>query len=411
MEDQSMLKGKSETSTQGGINEYANELIKEVCLNGESFSKYQRQIEKRFGVDYYKKCEVFVNEVKHSIGRKRFSNSSIINLKHFAKEIGLSEDTVDIVTNHYREEFEKKSKKGVKAAWILVPLVLLVGIGLYFAFGREKEIPFPDKVESFVNQIYNNSTSFSFVEKESASNEFDSLMNVYGAIYKDLSIEDLDRVDEAIDRYQLITRKTFADSTVIVDEIEFDDSEIPSQEWRNKYKNICRAKIDNIDCDDFTIPNEMMELHPCLVYLVLESKSIDTKSEKQSWFDLYSLMSDEKIEKLYSILYRESYKLGKIEEKYAIRERANQLNTDAYEYAQKGDYYNAMMTINKAIETVPDEANYYDSKGEFYIMQGRLNRALMMWKKVIELNPDFLQDKKDRSTPLYEQLKEKGLLD
>ena len=59
MEDQSMLKGTSGADTQEGINEYANELIKEVCLNGDTFSKYQKQIEKRFGTDFYEKCDEY----------------------------------------------------------------------------------------------------------------------------------------------------------------------------------------------------------------------------------------------------------------------------------------------------------------------------------------------------------------
>lgn len=110
MEDQSMLKGTSGTGTQEGINEYANELIKEVCLNGDSFSKYQKQIEKRFGVDFYEKCDDFVNEVKRSIGNKKFSNSSIINLKYLAREINIPEETVEIVTSHFKQQFEEEQR-------------------------------------------------------------------------------------------------------------------------------------------------------------------------------------------------------------------------------------------------------------------------------------------------------------
>ena len=110
MEDQSMLKGTSEAGTQKGINEYANELIKEVCLNGDSFSKYQKQIEKRFGADFYEKCDDFVNEVKRSIGNKKFSNSSIINLKYLAREINIPEETVEIVTSHFKQQFEEEQR-------------------------------------------------------------------------------------------------------------------------------------------------------------------------------------------------------------------------------------------------------------------------------------------------------------
>ena len=110
MEDQSMLKGTSGAGNQEGINEYANELIKEVCLNGDSFSKYQKQIEKRFGADFYEKCDDFVNEVKRSIGNKKFSNSSIINLKYLAREINIPEETVEIVTSHFKQQFEEEHR-------------------------------------------------------------------------------------------------------------------------------------------------------------------------------------------------------------------------------------------------------------------------------------------------------------
>ena len=85
MEDQSIFNHTSDALNQDGINEYANELIKEVCLNGDMFSKYQKVIEKRFGVEFYKKCNDFVKEVKRLVDNKKFSNSSIINLKYFFK--------------------------------------------------------------------------------------------------------------------------------------------------------------------------------------------------------------------------------------------------------------------------------------------------------------------------------------
>lgn len=110
MEDQSMLNHTSGVSNQGGINEYANELIKEVCLNGDSFSKYQKQIEKRFGTDFYEKCDNFVTEVRRSVKNKKFSNSSVINLKYLAKDINIPSETVEIVTSHFTQQFEEEER-------------------------------------------------------------------------------------------------------------------------------------------------------------------------------------------------------------------------------------------------------------------------------------------------------------
>ena len=81
-------------------------------------------------------------------------------------------------------------------------------------------------------------------------------------------------------------------------------------EWRKKYHSLCSTAID---VKGFTIPKEMKEKHPCLVYLILNSKSL--KGEEQSWFDMYSLMSEEKINKMYRILYKEKYKLKQIAKK------------------------------------------------------------------------------------------------
>ncbi len=111
MEDQSILGQNSGSTSQGGINEYANELIKEVCLNGDNFSKYQKQIEKRFGADFYEKCDNFIEEVRRSIKSKKFSNSSVINLKYLAKEINIPAETVEIVTSHFSQQFEDERQR------------------------------------------------------------------------------------------------------------------------------------------------------------------------------------------------------------------------------------------------------------------------------------------------------------
>ena len=63
-----------------------------------------------------------------------------------------------------------------------------------------------------------------------------------------------------------------------------------------------------------------MENNPDLVVLVLESKSINESKEKQSWFDLYSLMNQEQIDKLRDILTREKEKLAEIEAKYQAKQ-------------------------------------------------------------------------------------------
>ena len=300
-------------------------------------------------------------------------------------------------------------------------------------------------------------------------------------------------------------------------------------EWAKKYHDVCTGIIAKY-VNGFNIPYDMVTDHPCLVYLILSSKSIASNKEKQSWFDLYSLMNQDQIDKLYNILYRERYKLAEIEARYQarqaeidskyntsykdllaeyedarlkfmenrteenrksyeecqdklleytqtsfntgepyvdflrtalddcellysedpsfksrfvrIRNRVGELylrtgkildgmgiiqqdyeldpeqtkpflaagyNQMMYYYAQRDDFRNARRSIDKAISIAPKEPNYYDSKGELYLMQDDDKNALKMWKKVIKLDPDFLSKHRGR-TALYAGLLERGLL-
>ena len=72
---------------------------------------------------------------------------------------------------------------------------------------------------------------------------------------------------------------------------------------------------------NYDIPQDMAENNWDLVVLVLESKSISEPKEKQSWFDLYSLMNQEQIDKLRDILTREKEKLAEIEAKYQAKQK------------------------------------------------------------------------------------------
>ncbi len=67
---------------------------------------------------------------------------------------------------------------------------------------------------------------------------------------------------------------------------------------------------------EFIIPDKFLDEMPELIILVLNSKSMDTKEEKQSWFNLLPLMNKEQIDKLLDILTREKQKLDEIEKKY-----------------------------------------------------------------------------------------------
>jgi hypothetical protein len=200
------------------------------------------------------------------------------------------------------------------------------------------------------------------------------------------------------------------------------------EEWKGKYHDLCKEKISN-NMTGYFVPDDMINNHPCLIYLILNSKSIADHKEKQSWFDLYSLMNDEQIYKLYDIIYREKRKRLQNDKKYQKKQAeierkyngayhlngkksAFELNNYAYEQAEIENWGTAFAAINTAIDLEPQEANYYDSKGELLLMRdkpGDEQEAVKMWKKVMELDPSFL-DKHKGSTPLYEKLKKLGLI-
>lgn len=102
MEDQSIFNQASSTSEY----EYINDCIKEICLKGDSLSKYQKLIERKYGTEFYQKCDNFVEEVHRSLGRKKFTTTSVANLKYLAKEIHVPEETVDLFVNQQMELFK-----------------------------------------------------------------------------------------------------------------------------------------------------------------------------------------------------------------------------------------------------------------------------------------------------------------
>ncbi len=85
-------------------------------------------------------------------------------------------------------------------------------------------------------------------------------------------------------------------------------------------------------------------------------------------------------------------------------------NTLAYDYFNKNNYNQAIVSIDKAINanSSPREtACCYDSKGEFYLKMGKLDEAIKMWNKVMELDKENIDYWKENSE-LYKQLKAKG---
>lgn len=66
----------------------------------------------------------------------------------------------------------------------------------------------------------------------------------------------------------------------------------------------------------FVIPEAYIADTPDLITLIIESRAIETKEDKQNWFNLLPLMNVDQINKLRLILEKEKKKLLEIEAKY-----------------------------------------------------------------------------------------------
>ena len=95
-------------------------------------------------------------------------------------------------------------------------------------------------------------------------------------------------------------------------------------------------------------------------------------------------------------VYQDSLECFNWINKAAVQGHVAALNQLAYCYAEgigtDADMSMAHATIDKAIQIEPDEANLYDSKGEFYMMAGDKENALKMYEEVIGMDSTFYVD-------------------
>jgi uncharacterized membrane protein len=107
----------SQTPSSANRNaDYINDCIIDVCINGSSLVAYKKQIAKLYpGADLYTKIESFLEEVNNSERAKKFTNTSVKNLRYLGEEIYLTPDTVSKIVNHYNNLFSKEKKQKEEA--------------------------------------------------------------------------------------------------------------------------------------------------------------------------------------------------------------------------------------------------------------------------------------------------------
>ena len=67
---------------------------------------------------------------------------------------------------------------------------------------------------------------------------------------------------------------------------------------------------------EFDIPEDFLESEPELIDMILSSKSIESKEDKQNWLNLLPMMNEKQLSRLRQILEKEKQKLQEIEKKY-----------------------------------------------------------------------------------------------
>ena len=114
------------------------------------------------------------------------------------------------------------------------------------------------------------------------------------------------------------------------------------------------------------------------------------------------------------------YKMKKYQESYFYFKIAldrdtpssDALNLIAYLYARgdgvKRNFAEALKYIDIAIAKNPENANYYDSKGEILLMKGDLSGAISMYKKTKSIDSQFYIN---NNSTLFQKLKEKNLIE
>lgn len=107
---------------------------------------------------------------------------------------------------------------------------------------------------------------------------------------------------------------------------------------------------------EYDIQDEFFGSETDLIIMVLLSRSIDSKEEKQNWFNLLPMMNSIQVERLRAILVKEKTRLAEIEQKY--QKRKQEIKN---KYMKKRDdmgYNTTMNTIKDKEENIAkqDEA-------------------------------------------------------
>lgn len=154
------MEERSHISASGA--NFVNQLVREICLNGSSLSKFSGEIKKFFpnDSDIYGQIEEFVEAVKSVKRGETEVDASFLELRTLAQHIYLTSDTVNAVveplksmirkpepapvkqgsatTSTPRTKVEQPSKKGTSKAKLYLILFLIVVVVLLILYFNSK---------------------------------------------------------------------------------------------------------------------------------------------------------------------------------------------------------------------------------------------------------------------------------
>lgn len=121
-----------------------------------------------------------------------------------------------------------------------------------------------------------------------------------------------------------------------------------------------------------------------IIYLIIYSRSIDTWDEKQNWFNLFSLMTENQLDRLYAILIKEKTRLFDIELKYGQTERFNRIRELFIEKKEQ----EALHEFNKLIKTDQRPSYLHSELGKYYFEFEQYDNAIKSFETALELDPE-----------------------
>ena len=96
--------------------QFVNDLIKDVCLNGKSLSKFRGEVNKYFpgNGDVFGQIKEFVDAVKSVKSGEKEVDASFLELRTLAQHIYLTSDTVNAVVEPLRSMVKKPEQVVIK---------------------------------------------------------------------------------------------------------------------------------------------------------------------------------------------------------------------------------------------------------------------------------------------------------